>query len=226
MADAQFVTNRQESLVTTHRVLKNTYMLLSMTLLFSAAMAGVSIAVKAPHLGFIPFLIGFFGLYFLVSKTRNSIWGIFSVFLLTGFLGFTLGPIVDFYVQTTGSQTVTLALGMTGLIFLSLSGYTLISRKDFSYLSGFLTVGFVVIVCSFLVFYGAAYFFDYYISGLHLALSAAIVVLMSGFILYETSQIIHGGETNYIMATVSLYISIYNIFLSLLHIFGALGGDD
>jgi modulator of FtsH protease len=223
MADAQFITDRQSTAVTINKVLRNTYMLLSMTLLFSAAMAGLAMAIDAPYMGWIPLLVAF-ALLFAISKFRNSGWGVLLVFAFTGILGFSLGPVLNFYMASAaGTQTVVMAAGLTGMIFLSLSGYTLVSRKDFSYMSGFLFTGmWVVIGAMLLMFVGS--FFGFYVSGLHLAISSAIVILMSGFILYDTSRIIHGGETNYIMATVSLYLSIYNLFVSLLSILGVM--DD
>lgn len=223
MADAQFVTDRRESVVSTNKVLRNTYMLLSMTLIFSAAMAGVAMAMNVQHMGFLPLLVAF-GLLFGISKMRNSVWGIVLVFAFTGILGFSIGPVVNMYLQTAaGTQTVITAASLTGIIFLSLSGYTLITRKDFSFMSGFLMTGLWVVIGSVVLMWLGS-FMGFYVSGFHLAISAAIVLLMSGFILYDTSRIIHGGETNYVMATVSLYLSIYNIFISLLHILG-IGSD-
>lgn len=219
MADAQFVTDRRESVVSTNKVLRNTYMLLSMTLIFSAAMAGLAMAMNVQHMGFLPLLVAF-GLLFGISKMRNSVWGIVLVFAFTGILGFSIGPVVNLYLQTAaGTQTVITAASLTGIIFLSLSGYTLITRKDFSFMSGFLMTGLWVVIGSVVLMWLGS-FMGFYVSGFHLAISAAIVLLMSGFILYDTSRIIHGGETNYVMATVSLYLSIYNIFISLLHILG------
>jgi modulator of FtsH protease len=224
MADAQFITHQGVSTTTSNKVLRNTYMLLSMTLLWSAAMAAVAIAVDAPYMGLLPLLVAF-GLIFAIGKMRNSGWGLLLVFAFTGLLGFCLGPIINFYLATpSGTQTVVTAAGLTGIIFLSLSGYTLISKKDFSYMSGFLMTGMWVVIGA-LVLMLVGSLFDFHISGLHLALSAAIVILMSGFILYDTSRIINGGETNYVMATVSLYLSIYNLFTSLLHLLGAVGDD-
>ena len=223
MADARFLTDRQTAVASTNKVLRNTYMLLSMTLLFSAAMTGVAIAVEAPYMGWIPLIVAF-GLIFAISKFKNSAWGILLVFAFTGILGFSLGPIINYYIQSTGgAQIVMTAAGLTGMIFFSLSGYVLLTKKDFSFMSGFLMTGlWVVIGAIVLMFLGS--FFGFYVSGLHLAISAAIVILMSGFILYDTSRILNGGETNYIMATVSMYLSIYNLFTSLLHLLGAL--DD
>lgn len=225
MADAQFVTDRSTAVVSGHKVLRNTYMLLSMTLLFSAMMAAVAMAINAPPMGLLSLLM-MFALLYGVNKLKNSVWGIAMVFVFTGFMGFAVGPLVNFYLQTAnGSQTVMTALGLTGLVFFSLSGYTLISQKDFSYLAGFLTTGLVVIFgCMLLMMFGSM--FGYYVSGLHLALSAAIVLLMSGFILFDTSRILHGGETNYLMATISLYLDIYNLFIGLLHLVGGGFGDD
>lgn len=226
MADAQFVTQASDQhVIATHKVLRNTYMLLSMTLLFSAAMAGVAIAVEAPYMGFIPLLVAF-GLIFAIHKMQNSPWSLVLVFAFTGILGFSLGPLIGYALQTAnGGQTVFTALGLTGMIFLSLSGYTLVTKKDFSFMSGFLMTGlWVVIGCIVLALVGGL--FGLHISGLSLAISAAIVLLMSGFILYDTSRILHGGETNYVLATVSMYLNIYNLFTSLLHLLTFFSGDD
>ncbi len=219
MANAQFVTDRQSPVVSTNKVLRNTYFLLSMTLMFSAAMAGFAIATDAPYMGWIPLLVAF-GLLFAISKMRNSVWGILLVFAFTGILGYSLGPVINLYLQTpAGTQTVMTAAGLTGVIFLSLSCYTLVTQKDFSYMGGFLMTGlWVVIGCIVLMIFGGLMGFD--VTLLNLTISAAIVIIMSGLILYETSQIVHGGETNYIMATVSLYLSIYNLFTSLLFLLG------
>lgn len=209
------------SVLATNKVLRNTYALLSMTLLFSAMTAGVAVVTNAPPLHWLVTIGGYFGLLFLTTKLRNSAWGILSVFALTGFMGYTLGPIISMYLSLPGgSQIVMTALGGTGAIFLGLSGYALVSRKDFSFMGGMLMVGILV---AFLAGIGAMIFS---IPGLALAVSAMFVLLMSGLILYQTSEIIHGGETNYIMATVTLYVAIYNLFLSLLHLIGAFSGDD
>jgi modulator of FtsH protease len=214
-------TARSESqILATNKVLKNTYALLAMTLLFSAVTAGISMTMNVPHFGLLT-LVGYFALLFLTTKFRDSGLGLLFVFLLTGFMGLTLGPILNMYLATAnGGQLVMTALGGTGAIFLALSGYVLTSRKDFSFMGGFLMVGILV---AFLAGLGA---FIFSMPVLSLAVSGMFILLMSGMILYQTSEIIHGGETNYIMATVSLYISIYNLFLSLLHILGALSSDD
>lgn len=213
-------THTQVSALESNKVLRNTYALLSLTMLFSAITAGVSLLLQLPHPGVIISLVGFFGLYFLTTKLRNSIWGLPSVFALTGFMGYTLGPIVGHYLSMPGGSSIVMnAMGMTGIIFLSLSAYVLTTRKDFSFMGGFLMVG---ILLAFLAGLGAIFF---EVPALSLAVSAMFVLLMSGFILYETSNILNGGETNYIMATVSLYVSIYNLFTSLLHLLGFMSED-
>ena len=218
----QTISRTATSTLATSKLIRNTYALLSMTLLFSGVTAVLSMAFNWPHPGLLLTLVGYFGLLFLTHKLRNSVWGLVSVFALTGFMGLTLGPILSAYLGLpNGDQIVMTALGGTGAIFLGLSAYVLATRKDFTFMGGFLMVGILV------AFLGAlgALFFD--IPGLQLAISAMFVLLMSGYILYETSQLVHGGETNYILATVSLYVSIYNLFLSLLHLIGAFsGGED
>ncbi len=211
----------QSSVLATNKVIRNTYILLSMTLLFSAMVAGVSMALNLPHPGIILTLGGYFGLLFLTSKFRDSTLGLAFVFALTGFMGYTLGPMLNAYLSLpNGGQVVMNALGGTGVIFLGLSGYALTSRKDFSFMGGFLMVGILV---AFFAGLGALFF---EMPALSLAVSSMFVLLMAGLILYQTSSIIHGGETNYIMATVTLYVSIFNLFTSLLHLLGALSGDD
>jgi len=210
-------TRSQAQILATNKVLRNTYTLLAMTLLFSAATAGLSMTMNLPFFGPVLTLVGYFALLFLTTKFRNSSLGLVLVFMLTGFMGMTLGPILNMYMETTGGgELIMTALGGTGVIFLGLSGYVLTSRKDFSFMGGFLMVGILV---AFLAGIGAMIF---QMPILSLAVSGMFILLMSGLILYQTSQIIHGGETNYIMATVTLYISIYNMFLSLLHILGAM----
>ena len=215
------IARSQESVLATNSVIRNTYILLSMTLLFSAATAGLSVALNLPHPGLLITLVGYFGLLFLTAKFRNSGLGVLFVFALTGFMGLTLGPIISAYLAIPGgSQIVMTAMGGTGAIFLGLSGYALTTRKDFSFLGGFLMVGILVAFLAGL----AAFFFN--MPGLALAVSTMFILLMSGLILYQTSQIVNGGETNYIMATVTLYVSIYNLFTSLLHLLGAFGSND
>lgn len=205
----------------TNKVVRNTYALLSMTLVFSALTAGITAAMGLPHPGMILTLVGYFGLLFLTTKFRNSSVGLLCVFALTGFMGYTLGPIINAYLSmANGTQLVMTAMGATGAIFLGLSGYVLTTKKDFSFMGGFLAVGILV---AFLTALGAIFF---QIPALSLAVSAMFVLLMSGLILYQTSEIIHGGETNYIMATVTLFVAIFNLFTSLLHLFGFMGGDE
>lgn len=199
----------------TNKVIRNTYRLLAMTLAFSALTAAASMSMNLPYPGLIITLAGYFGLLFLTTKFRDRALGLVFVFALTGFMGFTLGPMLRTYLGLpNGAQLVMTALGATGAVFLALSGYILTSRKDFSFMGGFLLAGILV---AFLAGLGAIFF---QMPGLSLAVSAMFVLLMSGLILYETSNIIHGGETNYIMATVTLYVSIFNLFTSLLHLLG------
>lgn len=213
--------NAIASASTSNKVIRNTYALLSMTLLFAAVTAAVSVALKLPHPGLVVTLIGYFGLLFLTARLRNSSWGLLSIFGLTGFMGYTLGPIVSHYLGLpNGGQIVMMAMGSTAAIFLGLSGYALTTRKDFSFMGGFLTAGILVAFVASL----AAVFLS--IPALSLTISAAFVLLMSGLILYETSNIIHGGETNYIMATVTLFVSIFNLFTSLLHLLGFMNSSD
>ena len=212
---------RTESILASNKMIRNTYMLLSMTLLFSALTAGLSLAMRLPHPGMVITLIGYFGLLFLTTKLRNSGWGLVSVFALTGFMGYTLGPIIGYYLRLpNGGQTVMMAMAGTAIIFLSLSGYALTTRKNFSFMGGFLMVGVLLAFFAGL----AEIFFE--IPALSLTVSAAFVLLMSGLILYETSNIIHGGETNSVMATVSLYVTIFNLFTSLLHLLGFANSSD
>ncbi len=223
MNQSQYAVARPaESVLATNKLIRNTYILLSITLLFSAFTAGISIVLNFPYMGPLITLGGYFGLLFLTSKLRNSTWGIASVFALTGFMGLTLGPMINAYlnIYSNGAELVMTALGGTGVIFLGLSGYALSSRKDFSFMGGFIMVGILV---AFLAGIGALIFS---LPALSLAVSAMFILLMSGFILYQTSEMVHGGETNYIMATIALYITIYNLFTSLLHLLGAFAGED
>lgn len=212
------VVNRthSESILATNSVIRNTYILLSLTLLFSAAMAGVAMVTNAPPMGLITIVV-YFGLFFLTSALRNSAWGILSVFALTGFMGYTLGPILNMYIQNfhNGSQLIMTALGGTGMIFLGLSGYALSTRKDFSYMTGFMAAASMVLLFAVIL----SFFFQSAI--FQLAIACGFMLFSSAMILFETSNIINGGERNYIMATVSLYLAIYNLFISLLQILGA-----
>lgn len=210
-----------DSVLATNKVIRNTYLLLSLTLAFAAVAAGVSFALKLPHPGILLTLGGYFGLLFAVHKLQDSGWGILAVFGLTGFMGYTLGPIISRYLGLpNGGEVVMQAMGATAVLFVGLSGYALATRKNFSFMGGFLTIGILVAFVAGL----AAVFFE--IPALSLTVSAAFVLLMSGLILYETSNIIHGGETNYVLATVTLFVSIFNLFTSLLQLFGFMGRDE
>lgn len=203
------------------KVLRNTYSLLALTLAFSGLMAFVAQQMRVGYPNIFVVLIGFYGLFFLTAKLRDSVWGLVSTFALTGFMGFILGPILNRYLgMAGGEEVVSSAFAMTALVFGGLSAYVLISRKDMSFLSGFITAGFFVLLGAVV----ASFFFQ--ISGLQLAISAGFVLFSSVCILFQTSAIIHGGERNYIMATISLYVSIYNLFISLLQLFGIMGRDD
>lgn len=211
------LSRTQENVLSTNRVLRNTYALLSATLLFSALTAGTSMALGLPHPGILITLVGYFGLLFLITKYRNRDISVLFVFALTGFMGYTLGPILSAYLSIpNGSQVISMAFGTTAVAFLGLSAYALKSRRDFSFMGSFLMVGILAGFCAGL----GAIFFD--MPALSLAVSGLFVLLMGGLILYETSNIIRGGETNYVMATVTLYVAIYNLFTSLLHIFGVM----
>lgn len=216
------VDRRQESALATNKVLRNTYMLLSLTLIFSGLTAGFSMLMQLPPMTSLISLGGAFLLIWLVlPKVANSAAGIGVVFAVTGLLGLGLGPTLNYYTAiANGSQIITLAFGGTGVIFIGLSAYVLTTKKDFSFMGGFLVAGFLVVILASL----ANIFLT--IPALSLTISAAVILIMSGFILFDTSRIINGGETNYIMATIGLYLSLYNIFVSLLHILGIFGSDD
>lgn len=210
-----------ESILASNRVLKNTYLLLGMTLLFSCLTAGIAMVMGLGQgAGLVLSLIGF-GLLFVVHKTADSSKGLVAVFAFTGVMGAALGPMLGYYLALpNGPGLVMQALGGTGVVFFGLSAYALTTRKDFSYMGGFLMVGLLVAVVAMI----ANIFLQ--IPAMSLAISAAVVMIMSGLILFDTSRIINGGETNYIRATVSLYLNIYNLFIHLLHLLTALGGDD
>lgn len=220
--DVTILSQRQESVLSTNKVLRNTYLLLGMTFMFSALMAWIAMAINARPMNPLLMIVGVYGLMFLTQALRNSPLGLVSVFAFTGFLGYTLGPILNFYLVSfsNGAQLVGTALGATGLIFFALSGYALTTRKDFSYLGGFLFVGVMVALLGMI----SLIFFN--IPAISLAISALFVLISSGLILWQTSAIIHGGETNYISATVGLFVSIYNLFISLLNLLSAFSGRD
>jgi modulator of FtsH protease len=208
-------------LLATHRVLRNTYALLGLTLLWAAAVAGGTAALGLPRPGLLLSLGGMFGLLFLTHKLANSGWGLAAVFGLTGFMGYTIGPLIGLYLgMAGGAQIVSLALGTTAITFFALSAWVLTSRRDFSFMGGFLFAGMVIALLMGL----AAMFFQ--LPALSLAVSGLVVLLSSGLILMETSRIVNGGETNYILATVGLFVSIFNLFSALLSLFGFGGSDE
>ncbi len=222
MTDRQQVLTRSraESILETNSVIRNTYILLAMSLCFSALTAYVAMITNAKPLGLVVFLV-YFGLIFLINATRNSPLGIVSVFAFTGFMGYTLGPVLNSYISdfTNGKELIFTALGGTGIIFFALSAYALTTRKDFSFLAGFLLAGSLVLLLGIVV----SLFTQ--MPMLQLGLSAGFMMISAALILFETSQIIHGGERNYIMATISIYVSLYNMFVSLLHILSFFSGQ-
>ena len=206
---------------TAHRVLRNTYALLSMTLLFSAAVAAAAVVFQLPAPGLILTLAAYFGLLFGIHKLKNRGAAVGLVFALTGFMGWTLGPLLTRTLALpAGGQAVMLALGATGAVFLALSAYATTTKRDLSWLGGFLFAGMVVALLAGL----AAVFFE--IPALALTVSAVVALMSAGLILFETQQIVNGGETNYVLATVSLFVSVFNLFTSLLQLFGFMGSDD
>ncbi len=213
------VTRSQDAILQTNKVIRNTYILLSMTLIFSGFAAFLGVASGVGHgAALVANLVAIGILWFVLPRTANSAAGIPTIFAFTGLLGFGLGPILSYYL-TVNPSIVMLALGGTGVIFLGLSGYALTTRKDFSFLGGFVMVGMLVVLGAAIlnIFLG--------IPAMFLALNAAIIMIMSAFILWETSSLIHGGQTNYIMATAGLFLSILNMFQALLHLLGAFGND-
>ena len=210
-----------DSALSTNKVLKNTYMLLGMTLLFSAVTAGISMAIGLPQgAALILALVGF-GLLFVVNRTADSSKGLIAIFAFTGVMGASIGPMLNYYLAMPGGPALVMqALGGTALVFFGVSAYALTTRKDFSYMGGFLMIGLLVAVVAMIANIFLA------IPALSLTISAAVVMIMSGLILFDTSRIINGGETNYIRATVSLYLNIYNLFIHLLHLLTAFSGDD
>lgn len=216
------------SALSTNKVLRNTYLLLSATLLFSAAMAGVSMAINLPYgASLVCSLVAIGMLWFVIPRTANSSKGIFAVFAVTGLLGLGLGPVINAYLNgfANGPQLVMMAFGLTGTTFVGLSAYAVKSGKDFSFMRGFL-VGGILIAFALAIVSLVASLMGYPLQPLALAVSAMFTVLMCGMILYETGDIINGGQTNYILATISLYVAIYNLFTSLLHLLGFAAGDD
>lgn len=224
---ARVINGSAAASVETNKVVRNTYTLLAMTLLFSTVTAGISIAIQPPSFTGILCSLGALALVWLVlPRTANSAAGLGVVFAITGLLGFGLGPILSHYLaMPNGGEVIAMAMGSTAAIFLGLTGYVMVTKKDFSFMGGFLMAGMIVVIVAMLALIVAG-LFGFPMPMASLALSAAVAMLMAGFMLYDTSRIINGGETNYIMATVGIYLSIYNLFVSLLHLIGAFSGDD
>lgn len=214
------IIKSKESVITNHSVLRNTYFLLSLTLLFSALTAAFSLSIHARP-GFLITLVGMFGLSYLTQSLRNSRWGLVAIFAFTGFMGYTLGPILDMVMRSfgNGGQIIMTSLGATGLIFMTLSAYVLTTRKNFNYMAGLLFVGMWVVLLASL----ASIFLN--IPVFNAVISGAIALISAAYIMFETSEIIHGGETNYIMATISLYVSIFNLFVSLIQLLSFFAGN-
>ena len=214
------VNSQEESLLSTHKVLRNTYFLLGLTMAFSAVVAYISMSLNLPYPNLIVLLVGFYGLLFVTNRLANSAWGILAAFAFTGFMGYTIGPILNIYVARGMEDLIMLAFAGTAIVFFACSAYVLTTKKDMSFLSTAIFSLFIVLLLGIV----ASFFFQ--IPALAVGISALFVVLSTMTILYETSNIIHGGETNYIRATVSIYVSIYNLFISLLRLLSIFSSDD
>lgn len=214
------VNSQEESLLSTHKVLRNTYFLLGLTTAFSAVVAYISMSLNLPYPNLIVLLVGFYGLLFVTNRLANSAWGILAAFAFTGFMGYTIGPILNIYVARGMEDLIMLAFAGTAIVFFACSAYVLTTKKDMSFLSTAIFSLFIVLLLGIV----ASFFFQ--IPALAVGISALFVVFSTMTILYETSNIIHGGETNYIRATVNIYVSIYNLFISLLRLLSILSSDD
>ena len=214
------VNSQEESLLSTHKVLRNTYFLLGLTMAFSAVVAYISMSLNLPYPNLIVLLVGFYGLLFVTNRLANSAWGILAAFAFTGFMGYTIGPILNMYVARGMEVLIMLAFAGTAIVFFACSAYVLTTKKDMSFLSTAIFSLFIVLLLGIV----ASFFFQ--IPALAVGISALFVVFSTMTILYETSNIIHGGETNYIRATVSIYVSIYNLFISLLRLLSIFSSDD
>lgn len=205
----------------TNKVIRNTFLLLSLTFLFSAATAYYAFITNARPMGLLLMLVGMFGLSYLVNRLQDSAWGIAAIFAFTGFMGYMLGPIINMYIHaySNGGQLVATAMGTTGIIFFALSGYALVSRKDYNYLGGF------IFVLSIVAFLGGLAAILFNMPAVQLLVSGVFALVSSAYILFTMSRLVNGGETNYIAATITLYIAIFNLFLSLLRIFAAFSGN-
>ena len=214
------VNSQEESLLSTHKVLRNTYFLLGLTMAFSAVVAYISMSLNLPYPNLIVLLVGFYGLLFVTNRLANSAWGILAAFAFTGFMAYTIGPILNMYVARGMEDLIMLAFAGTAIVFFACSAYVLTTKKDMSFLSTAIFSLFIVLLLGIV----ASFFFQ--IPALAVGISALFVVFSTMTILYETSNIIHGGETNYIRATVSIYVSIYNLFISLLRLLSIFSSDD
>ena len=214
------VNSQEESLLSTHKVLRNTYFLLGLTMAFSAVVAYISMSLNLPYPNLIVLLVGFYGLLFVTNRLANSAWGILAAFAFTGFMGYTIGPILNMYVARGMEDLIMLAFAGTAVVFFACSAYVLTTKKDMSFLSTAIFSLFIVLLLGIV----ASFFFQ--IPALAVGISALFVVFSTMTILYETSNIIHGGETNYIRATVNIYVSIYNLFISLLRLLSIISSDD
>ena len=214
------VNSQEESLLSTHKVLRNTYFLLGLTMAFSAVVAYISMSLNLPYPNLIVLLVGFYGLLFVTNRLANSAWGILAAFAFTGFMGYTIGPILNMYVARGMEDLIMLAFAGTAIVFFACSAYVLTTKKDMSFLSTAIFSLFIVLLLGIV----ASFFFQ--IPALAVGISALFVVFSTMTILYETSNIIHGGETNYIRATVSIYVSIYYLFISLLRLLSIFSSDD
>ena len=214
------VNSQEESLLSKHKVLRNTYFLLGLTMAFSAVVAYISMSLNLPYPNLILLLVGFYGLLFVTNRLANSAWGILAAFAFTGFMGYTIGPILNMYVARGMEDLIMLAFAATAIVFFACSAYVLTTKKDMSFLSTAIFSLFIVLLLGIV----ASFFFQ--IPALAVGISALFVVFSTMTILYETSNIIHGGETNYIRATVSIYVSIYNLFISLLRLLSIFSSDD
>ena len=214
------VNSQEESLLSTHKVLRNTYFLLGLTMAFSAVVAYISMSLNLPYPNLIVLLVGFYGLLFVTNRLANSAWGILAAFAFTGFMGYTIGPILNMYVARGMEDLIMLAFAGSAIVFFACSAYVLTTKKDMSFLSTAIFSLFIVLLLGIV----ASFFFQ--IPALAVGISALFVVFSTMTILYETSNIIHGGETNYILATVSIYVSIYNLFISLLRLLSIFSSDD
>ena len=214
------VNSQEESLLSTHKVLRNTYFLLGLTMAFSAVVAYISMSLNLPYPNLIVLLVGFYGLLFVTNRLANSAWGILAAFAFTGFMGYTIGTILNMYVARGMEDLIMLAFSGTAIVFFACSAYVLTTKKDMSFLSTAIFSLFIVLLLGIV----ASFFFQ--IPALAVGISALFVVFSTMTILYETSNIIHGGETNYIRATVNIYVSIYNLFISLLRLLSIFSSDD